>query len=202
MYDFIDSIQQLISVFINHYQIPVMILVILWAVHILNTVIGKRLSILGIIPRRWFGLPGIAFAPWLHGDFNHIFFNSIPLFILLNFMLVGGTHTFVVSSVSIILLSGFLTWSFARPGIHIGASALIMGYMGFLLTNAYFHYTMTSLILAVLCLYYFAGLLLGLLPTEVRVSWEGHVFGFISGVTTAFFLPQLLHFTYSFPLFS
>ena len=37
-------------------------------------------------------------------------------------------------------------------------------------------------------LYYFGGILFSLLPTEERVSWEGHLFGFLSGVGTMFIM--------------
>ena len=63
-------------------ELPFMgyILLVMWAVNIFNWVLGSPLNILGIYPRSLFGLIGIIFAPILHGNFNHLFFNSIPLF--------------------------------------------------------------------------------------------------------------------------
>ena len=64
-----------------------------------------------------------------------------------------------------------------------------MGYFGFLLLSAYHQASALSIALAVVCLYYFGGLIFHLFPTEVKSSWEGHVFGFFSGVAAAYLLP-------------
>ena len=113
------------------------ILAVLWLVHCVNWMLKYRLNYLGILPRHWLGLPGIVLSPLLHGDFNHLFFNSVPLLILANFVLTLGFHTFLIVTSIIVLLSGMAVWCFGRKAIHIGASGLVMGYWGFLLINAY-----------------------------------------------------------------
>jgi len=158
----------------------------LWALSIFNYMIGYRLNVLGIRPRHLSGLIGIPFSPFLHGDFNHLMFNTLPLFVLINFILLQGQHTFFCVSISIILMSGILVWLFARRGIHIGASGLVMGYWGYLLIHAYYQPTLLTIVLAIVCIYYFGGLVMNLFPTKAYVSWEGHVFGFVSGVAANF----------------
>lgn len=166
---------------------------LLWIIHFINRALQYRLNYLGIYPRSTQGLVGIIFAPLLHGSFNHLFFNSIPLLILFDLALLDGRTTFYFSSATIIILSGFLIWLFGRRALHIGASSLIMGYFGYLIAGAYFHFTVKTIILAVVCLYYFGGLLLALFPSANKdVSWEGHVFGFMAGIITAFFVPIIL----------
>ena len=164
----------------------------LYVIHFINWILGHRLAVLGIYPRKLWGLPGILFSPFLHGHFNHLFFNSIPLFVLGSFVLLYGVPTFYFVSITIILLSGLATWMFARKGFHIGASGVIMGYFGFLLLNAYHQETAMSIALAIVCLYYFSGLIFHLFPTEVKSSWEGHVFGFLAGVAAAYMVPYAL----------
>lgn len=164
------------------------IIAIIWGCYFLNYLLGGRLNILGIYPRSIVGLPGIFFHPFLHADFNHLFFNSIPLFVLVNFLLVQGLGPFIKLSLNIILLSGALTWLFGRRGIHIGASALVMGYLGYLLVDAVLHPSVVTVILALICFYYFAGLLLSVFPASDRSSWEGHAFGLIAGLVTALYL--------------
>ncbi|MDR3477772.1 MAG: rhomboid family intramembrane serine protease [Gammaproteobacteria bacterium] len=161
----------------------------LYVIHFINWILGHRLNMLGIYPRRTWGLFGIAFSPFIHGHFNHLFFNSIPLFVLASFVLLNGLPTFYFVSVTIILLSGIATWAFGRRGFHIGASGVIMGYWGYLLINAYHQETALSIALAAVCIYYFGGLLFHLFPTEVKSSWEGHVFGFLAGVAAAYLCP-------------
>ena len=172
---------------------------ILWFIHIINCMMQYRLNVLGIRSRKLSGLPGIIFAPLLHGDFNHLFFNTIPLFVLSALILPEGRITFYYVSGTITILSGFLIWLFGRRGIHIGASSLIMGYFGYLLAKAYFHVTATTIILAGFCLFYFGGLFLSLFPgAKKNVSWEGHVFGFASGIFISYYLPTILTFVSSF----
>lgn len=166
----------------------VIIILIPWIVFIISALTGKRLLILGISPRQIYGLPGILFAPLLHANFNHIFFNSIPLVVLSNFLLINGIAYFIYTTLSITLLSGLLIWCFAKPGLHVGASALITGYWALLVSNIYQQGTLTAIILGVISLYYFAGLFLGIFPGKKGVSWEGHLFGLLAGFATSYFL--------------
>lgn len=158
----------------------------IWVVYFFNLAVGHRLDILGIYPRHIRGLPGILFYSFLHADFNHLFFNSIPLFVLTCFMLVGGVTKFFIASVIIILLSGMAIWLFGRRAIHLGASSLTMGYWSYLLADAYRHPSVSAIILAVVCVYYFGGFLFDLFPREEKVSWEGHVFGFLAGLVAMY----------------
>ena len=167
------------------------ILAIPWIVFFITQLTGNRLLLLGIMPRRLYGLPGIFFAPVLHLNVNHIFFNSIPLVVLSNFLLIHGLTYFLYVTLSITVLSGLLIWCFAKPGLHIGASAVITGYWGLLVINIYQEGTVTAVILGAICLYYFAGIFFGVLPGKKGVSWEGHLFGLIAGLTTSY-LPGLL----------
>lgn len=166
---------------------------IIWFLHVVNWLCGYRLNLFGIYPRNLFGFFGIFFSPFLHGDFNHLFFNSLPLFVLASFVLLNGWPTFLCASFIIIFLGGFLVWLFGRRAIHIGASGLVMGYWSYLLINAYQQGGLLAIVLAGVCLYYFGGLVLNLFP-KARTSWEAHVFGFIAGIVAAFATPALLPF--------
>lgn len=158
---------------------------LLFAIQIVNASIGYRLNILGIWPRKMFGWIGIPFSPFLHGNFSHLIFNMLPLFIFSNLMIFPGLSVFLIASAWIIGISGLLTWLFARPGIHIGASGLIMGYLSYLLINMYYHPTPLSVIVGLTCFYYFGGMLINLFPdSNKQISWEGHVFGFVAGIVT------------------
>jgi len=158
----------------------------LWIINIVNSLLGYRLNILGIYPRHIFGLIGIPCAPFLHGSFSHLFFNSIPLIVLLDFMLINGTQKFIYVTATIVLLSGTAVWLVGRRALHVGASSVIMGYWGYLLVDAYRHPSILTIILAIVCVYYFGSLLLSLFPREERVSWEGHVFGFLAGLIAVY----------------
>lgn len=163
------------------------ILLLLWGIYILNLILGNTLLYLGIRPRKALGLPGIFFAPFLHANFNHLFFNSIPLIVLANFILIQGVPLFLYVSALLIIFSGLLIWCFAPDGLYIGASGVITGYWGYLLARAYYQSTATTLILAIVCAYYFIGIFYSIFPGKKHVAWQGHLFGLISGLGIAYY---------------
>lgn len=171
-------------------ELPFMgyILLVMWTVNIFNWVLGSPLNILGIYPRSLFGLIGIIFSPLLHGNFNHLFFNSIPFFVLGMFILMLGQNVFIGVTVLIAVLQGFLVWMFGRKYLHIGASGVISGYFGFVLCLAYFNPNLISIILAVVTLYYFGSIIFGVIPTSELISWESHLAGLIAGIVLAYAL--------------
>lgn len=187
-----NAIQLIINSFIYNSKIALTWLAILWLCQIFNRMLRYVPNYLGIVPRTAIGLRGIIFSPFLHGDFNHLFFNSIPFFVLANLVLMRGTLAFYVVSVFVIIVGGFLLWIIGKRGIHIGASTLIMGYFGYLLAEAYFQVNATTVILALICLYYFGGLVLALFPGKKHISWEGHLCGFIAGIMVAYSYPILI----------
>lgn len=183
----LDSIQQMQA------NVPTTLYIIagLFAIHMVNRLTGGLLNIFGIIPRKWYGLPGVVCSPFLHGDFNHLFFNAIPLFVLMNLVLLEGWQPFLIVTASITVLSGLAVWLVARPSIHIGASGLIMGYWSYLLAQAIHQETFMSIILALVCIYYFGGFFFQIVPTKKGVSWEAHLFGVLAGFAVAYLLPWL-----------
>ena len=86
--------------------------------NVINWVLGGQFNVLGIYPRSIHGLIGIPFAPLLHGNPTHLFFNLIPLFVFINFVLIGGVNEFYCVSLVVIVLSGLLIWGFGRKAIQ------------------------------------------------------------------------------------
>ncbi len=197
MFDqFQNSLELLKTQTIQNLTIIGYILAVLWGVFLISCFF-KPILYLGIIPRRLRGLPGIVFSPLLHLNFNHIFFNTIPLVVLANFILLQGIPFFIVVTVAITLMSGFLTWCFGKSGLHIGASSVVTGYWALLISDIFQQGTFMAIVLGAVSFYYFAGILLGLLPGKKDVSWEGHLFGLISGFAVSWFMAR---FAYAFVL--
>ena len=158
---------------------------LIWAVELVNTVLGHRLNVLGIHPRTVIGLPGILLAPFLHGGIGHVLVNTIPFVILGWLVILHGTGTFLEVSLIVILVAGAGTWLFGRPGVHVGASSLIFGYFGFLVGRAWYQRSVGSILVALVTLALYGGLLWGVLPLHTRISWEGHLFGLLAGILAA-----------------
>lgn len=184
-----NQLLEAINLFKANFELALIMVGCLWLIQIVNVCLDYRLNIFGIYPRKPWSLLGLVFSPLLHGSFNHLFFNSIPLFILIDFALLDGIHQFICVTSAIALLGGLGVWLFGRPGFHVGASSLVMGYWGYLLMNAYKHPSGISIALGIVCLYYFGSLLFSLFPSAERTSWEGHVFGFLAGIAAVYLCP-------------
>lgn len=175
----------------NSKQYAILILQIIagiWIFNIINWATGSILNILGTVPRSRRGVLGIFFSWLIHGNFNHLFFNSIPLFTLSLILISFNNISFYNASILIILLEGTTVWLLARKGNHIGASGLVAGYFGFALIFAYQSATVVGIFLGFILIYYFGGILLSFFPTEAKTSWEAHLFGFLSGIASFFIL--------------
>ncbi|MGC1182715.1 rhomboid family intramembrane serine protease [Legionella sp.] len=183
-----NSLNLIITQTQDNLSILAVIIIIPWLIFFVTRFDKKLLYILGIIPRHLRGLPGIIFAPLLHLNFNHLFFNTIPLVVLSNFILINGIYYYLVVTVLITLLSGIAIWCFAKPAIHIGASGVITGYWGFLVSNIYQNGNVTTFILGLISIYYFAGIFFGIFPQQKGVSWESHLFGLLAGFATSYLL--------------
>jgi len=167
--------------------VPAMALTaICWAVFLVNNVLmGGSLTNHGIIPRHVASLPGILWSPFLHVSYQHLLANTLPLLILGLIICARGKGEFGVVVASGILLGGGLTWLLARTACHVGASGLVFAFFGYLASLAYFRRTFGSLILSVACIVAYGGLLRGVLPSSMPVSWEGHLSGLVAGVAAA-----------------
>ncbi|MHA7841465.1 MAG: rhomboid family intramembrane serine protease [Gammaproteobacteria bacterium] len=185
--DIANALDALVLVFKQNVFFAIVMVGGLWAINGFNWFIFRgRLNVFGIYPRHPLGLIGIVCSPFLHGSFNHLFYNSIPLFLLWCLMLSLGWSVFYCATVSIVLISGGLIWLFGRSGLHVGASAVAMGYWGYLLVSAVYHPSVIALLLAGLTLYYLGSLFLNVFPTDDGVSWEGHVMGLVAGIVTVY----------------
>jgi membrane associated rhomboid family serine protease len=90
------------------------------------------------------------------------------------------------------LVSGAGTWIFGAPGtLHIGASGVIFGYFGYLVTRAWFDRSIGSILVSLLVILMFGGMIWGIAPIQRGISWEGHLFGLLGGVGTAWLVTKI-----------
>ncbi|MBM0237689.1 rhomboid family intramembrane serine protease [Micromonospora sp. ATA32] len=141
----------------------------------------------GIIPHHIQGLDGVFFSPFLHADFNHLYSNSVPLILLGTFVLAAGARRFLWSTLVIILVSGLGVWFTGSPNsVVVGASGVIFGYLGILFTRGIVERSWWNFAVALLVgLLYGWQVLGGIMPTDERISWQGHLFGLLGGVVAA-----------------
>ena len=168
------------------------LLAVMWGVEsiewVLSTDWGRTY---GILPRNPDGLWGLLLSPLLHGGFGHLIANSIPFAILGGLMMLRGVNEFVKATIQITILGGLCVWLIgASNSYHIGASGVIFGYMGFLLSIGIFERSIKGIAIALVAGFFYGGILWGVLPSEPGISWEGHLFGFLAGIASAKFLAK------------
>ncbi len=161
----------------------------LWAVYFLDVLIPISLNEFGLVPRTFKGLIGIPLMPFLHGSLSHLIGNTIPLCILL-FILFSSRKDYLEVILSIVFGGGLLLWCFGRSSVHVGASGLVYGLVAFLIAVGFAEGKPVSMFIAILVGFlYGTTLFFGVLPTAgAAVSWDGHLFGAIAGVGTAYAL--------------
>lgn len=172
--------------------LPLFFVLVLWFVFWLQIKFDFDFDLHGIFPRTLSGLQGVFLSPFIHADLSHLFNNSIPLLVLL----AALRFFYSKQSMSVIgygiLLSGILTWLIGRSSFHIGASGLIYVLVSFIFFKGIQtkYYRLVALSLTVVSLY--GGMIWYVFPTpttsfEARISWEGHLSGFITGFVLSLF---------------
>ena len=162
------------------------LLAVQWLSEIVDFFMDHRLDRFGVRPHQLAGLRGIAFAPFLHAGFGHLIGNTVPFAVLGVLIALGGLRQFLAVTVIVGFISGLGMWLFGSSNeVHIGASGVVFGYLGYLLVRGVFARNVRQILLGVVVAAVYGGLLWGVLPTDSGVSWEGHLFGAIGGVVAA-----------------
>ena len=165
------------------------IVLLLWVLELVDQVSGNALDAYGISPRTDEGLLQVLSAPLLHGSWAHLASNSVPLLVLGFLVLLGGWVRWLVTTLASVVGSGALVWSIApADSITLGASGVVFGWMSYLLLRGFFSRSIGQLALAAVLFLFYGGILWGLLPSEVGVSWQGHLGGALGGAVAAWLL--------------
>lgn len=178
--------------FLGSLVIPLILIALMWLVRIAEVSFGINLGRYGITPHSANGLLGILALPFLHGSWEHLVSNSIPILVL-------GTALYyfyptLANRVMLItwLTSGLLTWCIGDPDtIHIGASALVYGLNLFLITSGFIRGNRMLIVISLIMVFLYGGFVWGMIPELARlqsISWEGHLSGALTGVVLAIFL--------------
>ena len=165
------------------------VLAVMWLVFVVDWLpfLGIDLTQYGIHPRTLEGLWQIPIAPFIHADLNHLIANSIPLLILGYLIIIRDKKHFGLVFIIAALVSGLGIWAFGGEGtVHMGASGVVFGFMGYLLARSYFERGFVSILFALVALLLYGSILIGVLPGQPGVSWLGHLFGLAGGVLAAF----------------
>jgi membrane associated rhomboid family serine protease len=167
-------------------KISLLVLTILWGVFFINILIHVDLRMYGIRPRQIDGLWGIILSHFLHGDFRHLMTNSVALLVLLTVSLSYSQKLTIKALLIVIILGGGLVWLLGRGRtVHIGASGIIFGLIGFLLFIGIFRREWKAFAFSLGIFLFYGGALISLFIYIPGISWTGHFFSFLGGAIAA-----------------
>lgn len=166
-------------------KISLALLAAIWLVFLVDAMLGLRLTRFGLRPGSVSGLIGAVTAPLLHGNLQHVFSNSLPLFV----SMTATLYLYPNSSLRVIpmiwLGSGLLAWMFARPSLHVGASGLIYGLLAYVFLGGILRRDMRSVSVSLLVGFLYGSMVWGVLPIRLQMSWEMHSTGALLGIVLA-----------------
>jgi membrane associated rhomboid family serine protease len=172
-------------VYIQALAVPVAMVVVMWAVHLLNAELHLNLTQFGLKPRTMSGIFGIFTMPFLHGSYAHLLNNTGPVLVL-GWALYKFYPTLATRSlISIWVISGIWLWISGRPSFHVGASGIVYGLAAFLFLSGWLRLEKRVAALSLLVAFVYGSLWWGVLPVDPTISWEGHFWGALAGFAMA-----------------
>lgn len=163
----------------------------IWLLEAVDWVLGGQMDALGIRPRTMSGLRGILLAPVLHAGFGHVAANTVTFIVLGWFVMLRSLRTFILVTLIVVLVGGLGTWLIGPSySVHLGASGLVFGYFGYLLMRGYFERSWNAVAWSLIVAVLYGGLIFGIVPGEIGISWQMHLFGFIGGGLAAYWLSK------------
>lgn len=164
------------------------IFAILLVIEAFNLITGRVINQYSILPRVLTSLPFIFTSPFLHADVNHFLSNIFTLAVFAFLVMQFGRKQFIHVTFFVIITTGLLVWLFGRQAYHLGASGIIYGYFGFLILAGWFSRQIKYMLISVAVAFFYGTMVWGVLPSTPFVSWESHLFGFISGLVIAWII--------------
>ena len=167
---------------------PLIFLIIIWLIKFSELASGVSFAFLGVYPRALYGLPGIIFAPLIHGDLEHLYANSAPILVLMTTLFYFYRKIAYKIFFLIYIFTGIWVWIAARESFHIGASGLIYGLAAFLFVSGILRKSPQLMAITLLVAFLYGGIIWGIVPDfypEKNISWESHLMGMIAGALLA-----------------
>ncbi|MFT7612229.1 MAG: membrane associated rhomboid family serine protease [Parvicellaceae bacterium] len=177
--------------------VPVIFLVICWAVWLLDKNYHLYLYHYGVKPRTAWGALGILFSPFIHDThgYSHIINNSSAMIVLLWSLFYFYKDLAWKVFLVVWLGGGLWLWCLSRDSFHIGASGIIYGLASYLFFSGMFRKNIRLMSLSMIVVFLYGGMIWGVLPLDtttgrfsmdLSISFEGHLWGAAVGLLIAY----------------
>jgi membrane associated rhomboid family serine protease len=165
-------------------------LAVMWVLEFVAYATDNHILTYGIRAHDVGDLPHVFTAPFLHANLDHLLSNTVPFAILGFLAALRGIAKFLAMNVIVMVVGGLGVW-FLGPsnGVTVGASILIFGYFGYLAGRGVFERRLVDILIALLVgVLYGTAIAASVVPNNPQISWQGHLFGLIGGVLSAWTL--------------
>jgi len=169
------------------FKAPFLFAIIMWMIKSIEYFYDLSFIRNGLFPREFSGLKGVFTSPFIHKNIEHLSNNTLPIIIL------GGALCFFYKKIYkqiflwLFFASGILLWGIGRPSFHIGASGVIYALASFIFFSGVISKNPRLSAMSLIVIFIYGGLFWGLFPTQIEVSWEGHLSGFVAGMIISWF---------------
>jgi membrane associated rhomboid family serine protease len=170
--------------------IPFLFIFSIWFVYWIEIQFSLNFTKAGILPRNLSGLKGVFLSPFIHSDTNHLFNNSIPLFVLISFLIYFYRTVYFKVLFFGGFLSGLLTWVIAREAYHIGASGIVYLVFSFVFFSGIIKKQFQLVAVSLIVIFLYGSMVWYVFPIKDGISWEGHLSGLLVGLIFAFLFKQ------------
>ena len=160
-------------------------IVLMWGAFFINSQFNLGLKQWGNRPQQLEGLVGILSMPFLHGDFEHLWGNTIAWFTLGSLLFYFYRQLGSAVLLWVYLAGGVLLWVSGAGGNHIGASGVVYGLAAFLFLSGPIRKHPMLIRVSLVVAFLYGGIVWYVMPVKDGVSWEGHLAGAAVGTALA-----------------
>ncbi len=178
------------KILLRSFIFPTIFVVAIWMIKFIEVIFDLPLYRLGVFPLSLKGLPGLLFMPLIHGDFSHLYANTIPVFVLTAALFYFYRAIAFKVFFLIYFFSDIWLWFGAREVYHIGASGLIYGLATFLFISGLIRKNPRLMAISLFVAFLYGSFIWGIFPEffpEKNISFEGHFWGMIAGLMIAIY---------------
>jgi membrane associated rhomboid family serine protease len=173
-------------------ELLAVLVAVMWIVEVINALDANRLDTAGgLYARNVDHLWAIFTSPFLHAGFGHLIGNTIPFVFMGAIIALRGAARLALVTLIVIVVGGLGTWLISPSGSDtVGASGIVFGYAGYLLTRGLFDHSLRELLTGAIVGVLWGAVLIASLIPHGHVSWQGHLTGALGGVIAAWLLAR------------